>query len=313
MRKVDDPRNSLLLRGGEIALELGSKVFISENVMGSVSGKHKKYWNELESRFRQHGYKTQFIRVNCLDMGMAQMRKRILFFAWQNGVNEIKWPEKVTHRTLGEVLENLEECKSDVSSFTLSETDKKYEIADHIGQNQKLCNVRGGDRAVATWEIPSVFGNVMEAEKEILVSIRTLRRKIRLRDFGDADPVHIDSLISIHGQKVKGIINQLIKKGFVRTKGKNLYDLTMTFNGKYRRLSWDMPTPTVDTRFGNPVYFLHPEENRGFSVREAARIQGFADDFVFEGSIKEQFKMIGNAVPPPLSEIIATVTKEQLI
>ena len=42
MRKVDDPRNSLLLRGGEIALELGSKVFISENVMGSVSGKHKK-------------------------------------------------------------------------------------------------------------------------------------------------------------------------------------------------------------------------------------------------------------------------------
>ena len=111
MRKVDDPRNSLLLRGGEIALELGSKVFISENVMGSVSGKHKKYWNELESRFRQHGYKTQFIRVNCLDMGMAQMRKRILFFAWQNGVNEIKWPEKVTHRTLGEVLENLEECK----------------------------------------------------------------------------------------------------------------------------------------------------------------------------------------------------------
>lgn len=70
---------------------------------------------------------------------------------------------------------------------------------------------------------------------------------------------------------------------------------------------------TVDTRFGNPIYFLHPEEDRGFTVREAARIQGFPDDFVFKGSLVEMYRMIGNAVPPPLSEIVANIVRDQLL
>ena len=73
------------------------------------------------------------------------------------------------------------------------------------------------------------------------------------------------------------------------------------------------PSTTVDTRFGNPIYFLHPEEDRGFTVREAARIQGFPDNFVFGGSLVEMYRMIGNAVPPPLSEIIADIVKNQLL
>jgi DNA (cytosine-5)-methyltransferase 1 len=63
--------------------------------------------------------------------------------------------------------------------------------------------------------------------------------------------------------------------------------------------------PTVDTRFGQPRFFLHPEHHRGFSVREAARIQGFPDDFEFEGSVQSQFRMVGNAVPPPLAASVA--------
>ena len=105
----------------------------------------------------------------------------------------------------------------------------------------------------------------------------------------------------------------LIKKGFVRKSSKDTYDLTRTFNGKYRRLSWDTPSPTVDTRFGDPNYFLHPENNRGFSVREAARIQGFDDDFTFSDSARDNYKMIGNAVPPPLSEIVAKMIKTQIL
>ncbi len=313
MRNVDDPRNSLLLKGGEIALEMNTKVFISENVMGSVAGKHKKYWDELENRFRGQEYKTQFVKVNCLDIGMAQMRKRILFFAWKGGVDQIQWPKKVGSKTLRNVLKNVENCSLNNDGIYLNKTDQKFAIANQIGPNQKLCNVRGGGRAVPTWEIPSVYGDVLQVEKEVLVSMRNLRRKLRVRDFGDADPVHINSLISQHGKHVVKIVDGLIEKGFVRNKGENIYDLTMTFNGKFRRLSWDKPTPTVDTRFGNPIFFLHPDENRGFTVREAARIQGFDDDFIFEGSIGEQFKMIGNAVPPPLSEIIATIAKKQLI
>ena len=89
-------------------------------------------------------------------------------------------------------------------------------------------------------------------------------------------------------------------------------DLSHTFNGKYRRLSWDHPAPTVDTRFGDPKYYLHPEEQRGLSVREAARIQGFPDDFVFAGSKAAQFRMVGNAVPPPLAKQLAEAIREYL-
>jgi DNA (cytosine-5)-methyltransferase 1 len=61
----------------------------------------------------------------------------------------------------------------------------------------------------------------------------------------------------------------------------------------------------VDTRFGNARNFLHPEEHRGLTVREAARIQGFPDSFELVGSIQDQFRFIGNAVPPPLAKALA--------
>jgi len=79
----------------------------------------------------------------------------------------------------------------------------------------------------------------------------------------------------------------------------------------YGRLAWDRPSVTITARCRTPSCgrFAHPEQNRGLSIREAAFLQGFPADFMFEGSFDDKFKQIGNAVPP----IVAKQFAEHLI
>ncbi|HZX20439.1 MAG TPA: DNA cytosine methyltransferase [archaeon] len=81
---------------------------------------------------------------------------------------------------------------------------------------------------------------------------------------------------------------------------------------KYRRLSRDEPSPTIMTD-GHSYY--HPIENRLLTPREAAAIQSFPNDFIFEGTYTQQWRQIGNAVPPllgkALGEAILKIDKEK--
>ncbi len=71
----------------------------------------------------------------------------------------------------------------------------------------------------------------------------------------------------------------------------------------YKRLSFDEPSITIDT--GHMNYF-HPVENRVPTIRESARLQSFPDSFVFYGNQGEQYKQVGNAVPPLLAKAVAS-------
>jgi DNA (cytosine-5)-methyltransferase 1 len=75
----------------------------------------------------------------------------------------------------------------------------------------------------------------------------------------------------------------------------------------FGRLWWDRPALTIRTEFFKPEKgrFLHPEEDRPITHREAARLQTFPDSFEFEGSKIEVARQIGNAVPPLLGSAIA--------
>lgn len=83
---------------------------------------------------------------------------------------------------------------------------------------------------------------------------------------------------------------------------KNYVDKSRCHTGIYHRLNWDEPSIVIGNYRKNML--IHPEQNRGLSVREAARLQSFPDDFVFTGSIGFQQQQVGNAVPPLLAKAV---------
>ena len=86
-------------------------------------------------------------------------------------------------------------------------------------------------------------------------------------------------------------------------------------HAKYRNLEWDKPSPTVVAHlFKDGLMFIHPDVNqaRSITVKEAALLQSFPDDFEFIGSQGFAFKMIGNAVPPEMAKNIASAISQKL-
>ena len=87
------------------------------------------------------------------------------------------------------------------------------------------------------------------------------------------------------------------------------------FDNSYVVQWWDLPSKTILAHIHKDGFqFIHPDgkQLRTFTVREAARIQSFPDDFVFEGSRGEKYKQIGNAVPVLFAEALAKSIKENL-
>jgi len=78
------------------------------------------------------------------------------------------------------------------------------------------------------------------------------------------------------------------------------------YGNVYGRMAWDRPGPTLTTQCTNYGCgkFGHPQQDRPISVREAARLQTFPDEFVFRGSMESVSRQVGNAVPPRLAELV---------
>lgn len=86
------------------------------------------------------------------------------------------------------------------------------------------------------------------------------------------------------------------------------------YGGAYGRLCWDRPAPTITTRFDTPAAgrFTHPDYDRTLTLREAARIQSFPDDYIFSGTRTSVCKQIGNAVPPKIAYFLARLLQKIL-
>src|SRR6202012_665187 len=80
---------------------------------------------------------------------------------------------------------------------------------------------------------------------------------------------------------------------------------TDIFTDKYKRLAWDQVSRSITAHIAKDGYwYIHPDQARTLSIREAARVQTFPDHFRFAGQPSHRLRQIGNAVPPLLAEAI---------
>ena len=108
-----------------------------------------------------------------------------------------------------------------------------------------------------------------------------------------------------HSDAVKSTISLVPDGGNYKDLPEEFRD-SRKYHVAWTRFSRSKPAPTIDT--GHRHHF-HYEYNRVPTVRECARLQSFSDDFVFYGSKTEQFKQVGNAVPPLMAKAIAESLK----
>jgi DNA (cytosine-5)-methyltransferase 1 len=304
-----DYRNNHLVNVAEIASLARPKVVVIENVKGLLNPANSHHFEKTIGTLESAGYSVEWAIHDIADYGVAQTRVRVLIVAVLADKPlglQLKCKKRLS---LGEALKNLGD-QNNIEKPTFEKGCTDFLISEKIGPGQKLSNVRRGLTSVHTWDIPGVFGPVSQNEVSFLETIVKLRRQSRRRETGDADPVSYDLLREYFGRSTDTLAKSLLEKKYLR-KVDGYLDITNTFNGKYRRPRWDGLSPTVDTRFGQHRYFLHPDEHRGFSVREAARIQSFPDSFDFSESNSANYRMIGNAVPPRFAETIANCIREQ--
>ena len=104
-----------------------------------------------------------------------------------------------------------------------------------------------------------------------------------------------------HSEKVKKVISMVPDGGNYKDLPE-AYKKTRNFHVAWTRFNSKTPAPTIDT--GHRHHF-HYKYNRVPTVRECARLQSFPDDFIFLGNKTQQFRQVGNAVPPLMAEAIA--------
>lgn len=108
-----------------------------------------------------------------------------------------------------------------------------------------------------------------------------------------------------------------IEKMKLIKQGENAHSLPASYNvspntheNVYRRLNLNEPSHTL-AHAGKTV-MIHPTEDRIISIREAARIQSFPDDFAFYGDLNSKYQQLANAVPPKMAEEIAKVIHKHM-
>jgi DNA (cytosine-5)-methyltransferase 1 len=317
-----DPRNDLVLRYLEVAEALRPKFLVIENVPQMLNhgfdGRLGKL-SELVIRMLEVdlGYKVEVAVVNCADYGVPQLRERAVFIASSLGSSSFP------------ALTHADPTKPKL----LAEGRLPWvTVADAIGD---LCTPSAGTDELGGGSLglyladPSNYARSMQTSsafpfnhitRPYKQSVLDIIKEMRPGETWDAESARMRAKYAraiakkrkAEGSSEEAATSALVKSGVINpTFFKDYYW------SAYTRLAWDAPalTITANANFLGSGRFSHPSELRGITMREAARLQSFDDDFRFVTSVTDEhdtsrigigMDMIGEAVPPLLSEAIAT-------
>lgn len=282
-----DARNFLYVQYAEYLQKYKPKMFVFENVLGLRSAGDGVYLEHMRKLFAKKGYSFTEFLVNASDFGVLQNRRRIIIVGWVNdflpNIPNLSKPKNEISGTVRDIFDDLPKIK-DGDKMDKWRTYEKPK-SDYLEQS----GIRNG-MEILTQHITRPHNDQDKEIYKIAVDRWSNGKKERLNynDLPDRLKTHNNQHSFLDRFKVVGkeescsqtIVAHIAKDGH---------------------------------------YYIHPEigQNRSISVREAARLQSFPDNFYFEGfregaNRTAAFKQIGNAVPPLMAKVIAEKIKEIL-
>lgn len=284
----DDYRNYLFESYLKVVDRYKPKAFVFENVPGMLSAKPGDFpiIKVIQKSFEEAGYcLLPDLRDAVLDFteyGVPQNRKRVIIFGVRMdffGDQSIQVVENFYRKA----LPKYKVAQKSTVRDAISDLPKLYPL----GKDQKY----EGRRIAHSLPEPFVPNHI--ARWQSTRDMETFRLLTTDIESGRKEYVTADAL----------------KKLYTKVTGKtsNVH--------KYHVLRWDEPSNLIPAHlYKDGLRHIHPDSGqlRTITVREAARLQTFADDYIFEGSNVELYKMIGNAVPPLMAKCLANAVNDIL-
>jgi DNA (cytosine-5)-methyltransferase 1 len=292
-RVVWDERNNLFREALRMAKALQPRCVVIENVPGLVTLAGGAYLRAILEGLAEAGYNAACAELLAAQYGAPQMRWRLIIIGWRTDLGILPgygFPQPGPQMGgIGDLLPNCTIRPEEQRAFVTT----RQAIGD-------LPPVAAGEEATKYIGPPS--GAYQTAMREGLNGELSSHYAARL---SAANLARIAILKP--GQDWRDLPHELLPAGMQRARRKD-------HTRRYRRMTWDGVPRSVITRFRDPKSgeYTHPCQDRTITIREAARLQGFPDSFVFHGARTSQYEQVGNAVPVELAEAIGAEVRRCL-
>ncbi|MDC0065600.1 DNA cytosine methyltransferase [Verrucomicrobia bacterium] len=307
---IKDKGNKLLKTFLDLASQLQPKFILMENVPNMIRCADKAYLKEIQKIFDEDGEYTICIKVlNAIEFGVPQLRKRAFLVAVHHDVLNNSGAE-VTNNIIRE-LESSDRKNKDFDYYLPKE---KFQI---VGNGQELMSAKSKNGYFA-WHV-SVKEAIddlpsLKAGQTSVIYAKDPSTDYQL-DLRNGNERVFNHEARSHSAEMQQKMNKIKPgEGNRHLESRDRFENNGGSKAKvdylsqaYGRLHPKGPAYTITCNFQNPGsgFFTHYKDNRTITVREAARLQSFPDDYYFCGNMAEQTTQVGNAVPPLLAKEIA--------